>query len=467
MYDQNVILIKNTKTKDVSSTSKKQKHFITYLPTVSDHCSSIVLTVIVFLILVSLFVSFQSKYPQYDSQPLQRRLICYYTFSSPNDTNVLNPDRIDPLLCTHLIVGFAYVSNNSLHLTEHQLGVFNATTLLKVKNPNLKVLVSIGGAGGNIGFPEMVVDHQHRKEYVTTLKDYNFCSFIKSVDEFVRAYKCDGIDLDWEFPSSDSKQRMHFTQLLYELRKEINRQHRHKFIVSVAVAAQQVVVDLSYDVAYMNDYVDFVNIMTYDFHFYTTLTPITGLNAPLYPASRDFFNGFNTDFSLKYWMERGMDKGKINVGLPTYGHTFELFNENNNKLGAPAKGYGRLGTNGFADYNQICSFLRDGVNVVFDYASRSPYAWKGAEWVSFDDGTSLSIKAQYVYDNGFGGAMVYSLNADDYNGSCVVLRLVMTALVGCAVLLGGGCGRCDFWPCELSVVARGWATGWFAVVAER
>ncbi|KAK4877841.1 hypothetical protein RN001_010347 [Aquatica leii] len=269
------------------------------------------------------------------------RLICYYTFPSPNESNSLMPEAIDPQLY-----------------------------------------------------------------------------------DFVRSYKCDGVDLDWEFPnkvpSHDTKQRMHFTQLLYELRKEVNRQHQHKFIISVAVAAPKFIVDLSYDVPYINDYVDFVNVMTYDFHFYTKLTPFTGFNAPLYPIDTDFFDTFNTNFSINYWLELGMDQKKINVGLPTYGHTFELFNVNNDGLGAPARGYGRLGSNGFADYNEICLFLLDNrdIKVVFSYAARSPYACKGTEWVSFEDETSLLFKSQYINNRKFGGAMILSLNADDHSGRC-------------------------------------------------
>lgn len=67
----------------------------------------------------------------------------------------------------------------------------------------------------------------------------------------------DGVDLDWEFPNehigSDKKQKMHFTQLLREIRAEINRQERHKFLLSVAVAAPIFMIDNSYDVSFMNE----------------------------------------------------------------------------------------------------------------------------------------------------------------------------------------------------------------------
>ncbi|EFA04838.1 putative chitinase 3-like Protein [Tribolium castaneum] len=60
------------------------------------------------------------------------------------------------------------------------------------------------------------------------------------------------------------------------------------------------------------------------------------------------------------------------------------------------------------------------ISPIFDLDSKSPYATKGTEWVSFDNEQSLSFKAEFVRDNQFGGVMVYSLNADDYLGVCKV-----------------------------------------------
>ena len=67
----------------------------------------------------------------------------------------------------------------------------------------------------------------------------------------------------------------------------------------------------------------------------------------------------------------------------------------------------------------MCKFLDlNQISPVFDLDSKSPYATKGSEWVSFDNEQSLSFKAEFVRDYQFGGAMVYSLNADDHMGAC-------------------------------------------------
>lgn len=71
-------------------------------------------------------------------------------------------------------------------------------------------------------------------------------------------------------------------------------------------------------------YVDYVNVMTYDYHFYVWYLPMTGFNAPLYKHSDDigYFATLNTNWTVSYWESKGMPKEKIVVGLPTYGHSF-------------------------------------------------------------------------------------------------------------------------------------------------
>ncbi|KAI7815437.1 chitinase [Rhyzopertha dominica] len=340
------------------------------------------------------------------------KLVCYYVLS--DELENLRAENIDPDLCTHINVAFATVINNTIYLDDTQRMGLLQVLELKKQNPQLKILLSIGGAGNDVGYPIMVKTHENRK------------TFIKSILEYIVFYKVDGVDLDWEFPNEDSafdrKQKVHFTQLLGEIRAEINRQRSYKFLLSVAVAAPVFIVDNSYYVKYMNDYVDYINLMSYDFHFYTKYTPFTGINAPLYSSPDDvgYFAQQNINYSAHYWLQQGMERQKIIVGLPTYGHSFSLVNPSNNGINAPASGYGELGHLGFADFSEICWFLtQNSIKPVFDMESKSPYATKYNEWVSFDDVNSLTYKAEFIRKN-FGGAMVLSLNTDDHRGSCSI-----------------------------------------------
>jgi len=54
---------------------------------------------------------------------------------------------------------------------------------------------------------------------------------------------------------------------------------------------------------------------------------------------------------------------------------------------------------------------------VFDHDTRTPYSYHKNDWISFDNENSLAYKAEFAASLGLGGAMVFSLNTDDYSGS--------------------------------------------------
>lgn len=342
------------------------------------------------------------------------KIVCYYTtpsMSSGRSRSVrsnLYPDHIDPYLCTHLNVGIAEIVNGTIYVNDDLRVVFNHTKQLKKANRELKVLIWVGGAGVG-GFSEMVVNHASRK------------LFIQSLKATLEHFQLDGVDLDWEFPGSGSKNRMHFSQLLHEIRREYQREHR-TYLLSVAVAAPATIAYLSYDVREINSYADYVNIMTYDYHFYAKEMPQTGFNAPLYRRHDEhaIFGTLNINASVHYWLSQGLAKSKLVIGLPTYGHTFQLVSPFNARIGAPASSYGRVGMIGFASYSEICWFRRHNIYVhqVYDVEACSPYLYAGTEWISYEDERSLECKANYIKENGFGGAMIFSLNTDDFGEYC-------------------------------------------------
>lgn len=47
-----------------------------------------------------------------------------------------------------------------------------------------------------------------------------------------------------------------------------------------------------------------------------------------------------------------------------------------------------------------------------------PYAYKGNQWVGFDDVDTIRQKSEYVKANGFGGGMIWALDLDDFNNQC-------------------------------------------------
>uniref|UniRef100_A0A914Z8Q6 GH18 domain-containing protein n=1 Tax=Panagrolaimus superbus TaxID=310955 RepID=A0A914Z8Q6_9BILA len=96
--------------------------------------------------------------------------------------------------------------------------------------------------------------------------------FAKSAIDFINKYNFDGIDIDWEYPESGDKDN--FAKLLKDLKAVSNKK-----LVTIATASDSVKIDAGYDVPEIAKSVDFVNVMTYDFH--GSWEQKTGQNSPL------------------------------------------------------------------------------------------------------------------------------------------------------------------------------------------
>uniref|UniRef100_A0A8C3BM77 GH18 domain-containing protein n=1 Tax=Cairina moschata TaxID=8855 RepID=A0A8C3BM77_CAIMO len=168
-------------------------------------------------------------------------------------------------------------------------------------------------------------------------------------------------------------------------------------------------------------YLDYFHVMTYDFH--GSWDGKTGENSPLYksPVDTGDLIYFNVDYAMNYWKNNGAPAEKLLVGFPTYGHNFILQNPSDTAVGAPASGPGPAGPYtrqaGFLAYYEICTFLDSGATQAWDAPQDVPYAYKGNEWVGYDNIKSFNIKIDWLKKNNFGGAMVWSLDMDDFTGT--------------------------------------------------
>ncbi|XP_051854098.1 chitinase-3-like protein 2 isoform X1 [Antechinus flavipes] len=347
------------------------------------------------------------------------KLVCYFTNWAQYRAGLgyFIPDAIDPQLCTHLIYSFATISKNKITPEEwNDITLYHTFNDLKKRNPSLKTLLSIGGSKfGSKGFHPMVETSESRS------------TFISSVIPFLRNYGFDGLDIDWIYPELNEKP--FFTSLIHELavafHKEAKNSRKEKLLLSAGVAAGRQIIDNSYEIKDLASDVDFINLLTFDFHGSWENPLVTGHNSPLKKGNQDQRNSgyYNVEYAVNYWKNRGMPGEKIIMGIPMYGRSFTLSTPaSNSGVGAPANGAGTPGQftaeNGFLAYYEVCQFL-EGATVKKIPEQQVPYAVKGNQWVGFDDVESVKAKVQYLKKSGLGGAMIWAIDLDDHTGkSC-------------------------------------------------
>ncbi len=103
----------------------------------------------------------------------------------------------------------------------------------------------------------------------------------------MREHNFDGLDVDWEYPKRADKEN--FVNLLKELREafefEAEETKNQRLELSAAVPVGPDNVRDGYDVPSVSKWLDFINLMAYDFH--GKWEKQAGHNAPLFAPSSD------------------------------------------------------------------------------------------------------------------------------------------------------------------------------------
>lgn len=159
--------------------------------------------------------------------------------------------------CTHIFFAFARIVGNNIQLSSSDgngVGLFPVIKKLKVKNPAVKICLSVGGWGLSSAFRQVATDK----------------SFAINVNKFVLQHGLDGIDIDFEYPvgggedhktvPENPKEKQDFVTLLSNLRASLGPQK----IISIAVAGKKADIIRSYNIKAIVPLVDYIGVMSYD-----------------------------------------------------------------------------------------------------------------------------------------------------------------------------------------------------------
>merc|ERR1719288_53063 len=258
--------------------------------------------------------------------------------------------------------------------------------------------------------------------------------FIKSALRFLRQYNFDGIDLDWEYPTLRAggrpQDKDNYATFIEEMRQafesEARKTGKERLLISMAVPASLEYAGEGYDIAQLDQDLDFFNLLTYDYH--AAQEPAVNHHSPLYRpddwSEYDFRKDLNIDSTVRFYLDNGATRDKLVLGIPTYGRSFTLANPDVHEIGSPATGPGEQGSgtkeDGYLAYYEICNkILNDAWDLVTQYPGfMGPYAHSGNQWVGFDDVDAVVEKAFYVAEEELGGIMFWTIDNDDFRGTC-------------------------------------------------
>ncbi len=130
---------------------------------------------------------------------------------------VIQPGEIAASKLTRVNYAFANLQNGRVvEGFAHDAENFAALNALKQVNPELQLLVSVGGWTWSGNFSDMALTMESRK------------AFIESAVQFIKRYNLDGLDIDWEFPGMigdnnrfRAEDKQNYTSLLKEAAKAL------------------------------------------------------------------------------------------------------------------------------------------------------------------------------------------------------------------------------------------------------
>ena len=314
----------------------------------------------------------------------------------------------------------------------------NETTLrtkfqaFKQINSSLKILISVGGA-----------DPAMAPLFTAASKDSQFAHNCVTQTLGLLDHSADGLDIDWEFPSS-AEDGQNFKNLILALRTELSLSGG---LLTAAIGngptnngqpAQNANIPFSAVLGSL----DFLNVMTYDAYS----TAATTFGAPLFASNLSgygTYNGTVNDTITDLLTTQQVPASKIVLGIPFYGIRYPqvpIRGINEGIYQIPAQGSVALAV----PYKQIqlgatgTKYCDTGTGSPAPCPSASNQlpaptigsqeAWiydtTGPSVTTFDDASTIAAKVKYARSKGLGGVMVWELMQDTASGT--LLNAIVT-----------------------------------------
>jgi chitinase len=282
----------------------------------------------------------------------------------------------DPQYITHINYAFGHVNDSFDGVRISNEDRLKQIVAIKNSTPELKILLSIGGWGSG-RFSEMAADEKLR------------ISFAQDCQRVVQEFNLDGIDIDWEYPtsslaniSSSPEDTENYTLLMRDIRQAIGKD---KLLTQATAASAEYM-----DHKALDQYLDFTNIMAYDMG-----------NPPLHHSAlyrSDMVGKYTAEEALQRHIDAGVPKHKLVLGMPFYGRAAEGFQRPRDLT----KAHEMTGFTAHWDEVALVPYLTNDTTGVMVFC--------------YENLQSLAIKCQFIVEKDILGAMYWSYDGDNEAG---------------------------------------------------
>ncbi|WP_246143347.1 glycosyl hydrolase family 18 protein [Actinacidiphila oryziradicis] len=283
-------------------------------------------------------------------------------------------------------------------------GAINQLRELKKLHPGLKIIWSFGGWSWSGGFAQAAANPG---AFATSC--YNLVEDPRWADVF------DGIDIDWEYPNScglscDTSGPAAYTNLMSALRGKFGSD-----LVTSAITADGSSggkLDAA-DYGGAAQYVDWYNVMSYDYFGAWAAQGPTAPHSPLYSYSGIPTAGFYSDAAIQKLKSKGVPGSKMNLGIGFYGRGWTGVTQDapGGTATGPAAGTYEQGIEDYKVLKTKCPATGT--------VAGTAYAHCGSDWWSYDTPSTIAGKMTYAKNQGLRGAFFWEFSGDTSNGELV------------------------------------------------
>ena len=317
------------------------------------------------------------------------------------------PDKLPAERFTQINYAFAHIADGRAALKDpvRDGKTLRELTELRRRNPDLNIVLSLGGWDDSAGFSDAAASGESR------------AAFAESCVDLLLAHDLDGVDLDWEYPVSGGapgtvhrpQDQKNFTLLLREIRRALDRQGQQdgrRYVLTVAGAVSGGYLN-NIEPQAVAEIVDHIFLMAYDLH--GPWDASADFNAPLYaPSDGPPRSRAGVDGGVSAWLGRGVPPEKLVLGMPLYGYIYQGVSSRNGGL------YQSFDSAGSVPWDKVKSdYLNRSAYRQFRHEEAEvPYLYGDRSFLSYDDPASIAAKAELARRRGLGGVGFWELSQD-------------------------------------------------------